>query len=169
MNISAFNQLSYGVVVIASGNESKKNAYIATVAVQVSSSVPQILIACNKANYTSEFIQQSNAFSVSVLRQNYMPTTIGTFGFRSGRDFNKFEHVDCIYGSETGVPIVLTDTIAWFECKLKQSIDVGTHILYVGEVVQCEEIDSEAQPLTYRHYHEVKKGTTPKNAPSFNK
>ena len=65
------------------------------------------------------------------------------------------------------MPIVTDDTIAWFECELKQTYDVGTHLLFTGEVVNNDIIDTDKEPLTYSYYREVKKGFAPKNAPTF--
>jgi ferric-chelate reductase [NAD(P)H] len=168
MNIDTFSKLSYGVYVVASGGREQQNAFIATTVMQVTAEPAKIIVACNKNNFTASFIRKSKAFSASVLKQNYKPTTMGTFGFRSGKDFNKFEHCnDFIFGKNTEVPIVLEDCLSWFECKLTDEIDVGTHILFVGEVLDAQVIEENELPLTYAYYHEVKKGITAKNAPSF--
>jgi len=170
MNIKTFSKLSYGVYVVASGNKEQQNAFIATTVMQVTSNPAKIMVACNKDNFSVQIIRDTKAFSASVLKQNYQPTTMGTFGFRSGRNFNKFERCnDFIFGENTQTPIVLEDCMAWFECKLIDEIDVGTHILFVGEVLDAQIIDENETPLTYAYYHEVKKGVTAKNAPSYNK
>ncbi|MCL2247088.1 MAG: flavin reductase family protein, partial [Lentimicrobiaceae bacterium] len=130
----------------------------------------KLIVACNKENFTTSLIRESKSFSASVLNQNYKPTTMGTFGFRSGKNFNKFEQCqEFIFGKHTQTPIVLEDCIAWFECKLADEVDVGTHILFIGEVLEAQIITEDAEPLTYAYYHKVKKGITPKNAPSFKK
>lgn len=165
MDINALNKLTYGVYVIASGNEKEKNAFIATVAVQVTSQPVQIAIACNKNNYTAEFIEKCGNFSVSVVKREYAPALLGNFGFQSGRDIDKFAKYDCIYGQKTGVPIVTEDCLAWFECKLTQKMDVGSHILYIGEVLDAKTLTLNESPLTYAYYHEVKRGVAPANAP----
>jgi flavin reductase (DIM6/NTAB) family NADH-FMN oxidoreductase RutF len=36
----------------------------------------------------------------------------------------------------TGAPI-LEDALAWMDCEVRQSIDLGTHTLFVGEVVDA--------------------------------
>jgi rubredoxin len=61
----------------------------------------------------------------------------------------------------------LEDTLAWFECKVLQTIDVGTHLLFVGEVVDADVINGSQPPLTYAYYRDVKKGKSPKNAPTY--
>ncbi len=165
MDINALNKLTYGVYVIASGNEKEKNAFIATVAVQVTSQPVQIAIACNKNNYTAEFIEKFGNFSVSVIKREYAPALLGNFGFQSGRNIDKFAKYDCIYGANTGVPIVTENCLAWFECKLTDKMDVGSHILYIGEVLDAKTLSLNEAPLTYAYYHEVKRGVAPANAP----
>jgi len=61
----------------------------------------------------------------------------------------------------------LEDTLAWFECNVVQTLDVGTHLLFVGEVVDGDLIDGSHPPLTYAYYRDVKKGRAPKNAPTY--
>lgn len=165
MDTNALNRLTYGVYVIASGNEKEKNAFVATVAVQVTSQPMQIAIACNKNNYTAKFIEKFGNFSVSVVKREYAPVLLGNFGFQSGRDIDKFAKYDCIYGQNTGVPIVTEECLAWFECKLTNKMDVGSHILYIGEVLDAKTLSLNEAPLTYAYYHEVKRGVAPANAP----
>jgi len=45
-------------------------------------------------------------------------------------------------------------------------MDAGTHTLFVGKVVEAENI-KKAKPLTYDYYHQVKNGVSPKNAPTY--
>jgi flavin reductase (DIM6/NTAB) family NADH-FMN oxidoreductase RutF len=166
MEIDTFSKLTYGVYIIASGNEEQKNAFVATAVFQVTAIPEKIAVACSKDNYTLKFIEDTHAFSISVLKQNYTPLVMGNFGFRSGKNFNKFEHCNYIIGEKTGIPIVLNDTIAWFECIVEQETDLGTHILFIGKVADCKIISEEEMPLTYQYYHDIKKGITPANAPS---
>jgi ferric-chelate reductase [NAD(P)H] len=166
MDINTFSKLSYGVYIVASGNKEQQNAFIATTVMQVTVEPAKIIVVCNKNNFTADLIQKTKVFSASVMKQSYKPTTMGTFGFRSGKDFNKFEHCkEFIFGENTQTPIVLEDCMAWFECKLTDEIDVGTHILFVGEVLDAQITAENEIPLTYSYYHEVKKGVTAKNAP----
>jgi flavin reductase (DIM6/NTAB) family NADH-FMN oxidoreductase RutF len=166
MDLNTFFKLTYGVYIVASGDCNKKNAFIATAVFQVTAIPEKIAVVSHKDNYTTQILQEKQAFSISVLKQNCAPLTMGNFGFRSGKTFNKFENCNHIMGEKTGVPIVLNDTVAWFECAVEQEIDLGTHILFIGRALDCATISEEEIPLTYQYYHEVKKGTVPKNAPS---
>jgi len=48
-----------------------------------------------------------------------------------------------------------------------QTVDLGTHILFTGEIIDNDLIDGAGEPLTYSYYREVRKGKAPKNAPTY--
>jgi flavin reductase (DIM6/NTAB) family NADH-FMN oxidoreductase RutF/rubredoxin len=166
MNYEAFFKISYGLYIISSGYDGQKNGYIANTAFQVTAEPAQIAISCNKDNYTCPLIENGGIFSISVLDQNTKSDTIGLFGYKSGKKVNKFDKIQYITSNQ-GTPIVIEDCIAWFDCKVKQSVDVGTHIIFVGEILENNLLNEHATPLTYEYYRQVKKGTAPKNAPTY--
>jgi len=166
MNIEAFFTLTYGLYIVSSGVEKKLNGYISNTVFQVTAEPPRLAISCNKDNYTASLIQKSKQFSVSVLHQDVKPDIIGSFGYKSGNDIDKFEGIGYIRGA-SGVPIVTEDAIAWFECNVEQEYDVGTHLLFIGEIINSEMVDPGKTPLTYAHYRDVKRGVAPKNAPTY--
>ncbi len=166
MDIKAFFKLSYGLYVIGSKSGDKLNGYIANTAFQVTADPPQIAISCHKDNLSSKLINESKAFSISVLDQKADVGVIGNFGYNSGKEINKFEKVNYKTG-KTGAPVLLDSTIAWFECEVVDSFDVGTHILFIGKVVDSELLDESKEPLTYDYYHKEMKGKAPKNAPTY--
>ena len=162
----ALFKISYGLYIVSSGNEKKGNGFISNTFFQVTSDPPKFASCCNKDNYTASLIRESGAFSVSVIHKDTDPDLIGRFGYKSGKDTDKLSGLKIKYG-ETGVPIVLNDSIAFLECKVVQTIDVGTHFLFIGELVQSEIIDDSKEALTYLHYRQIRKGVAPKNAPTY--
>ncbi len=166
MNLAALFKLSYGVYIVTSTNGSDKiNGQIANTAIQTTSEPPGVSVTINKNNLTHAYISQSGVFAVSVLERDTPLHFIGQFGFKSGRDIDKFENVNYKKG-ETGAPVVTDHTVAYYECKVVSQHDVGTHTIFVGQVVAAE-ILTDSEPMTYAYYHQVKRGTTPKNAPSY--
>lgn len=162
----AFSKVSYGLYIVSSGNKNSGNGYISNTVFQVTAEPPRFAVSCNKDNYTAKFISESGAFAISVLHVDADPDIIGRFGYKSGKDFDKLSGMTVKYG-ETGVPIVLNDSIAFLECKVVQSIDVGSHILFIGELLQAELTASTKEAMTYQHYRQVRKGFSPKNAPTY--
>jgi flavin reductase (DIM6/NTAB) family NADH-FMN oxidoreductase RutF/rubredoxin len=166
MNIEAFYKISYGLYAVCSKSGTKLNGYISNTVFQVTSDPARFAISCSKNNFTAKIISESSSFSISVLEKDTGPGIIGTFGYRSGKDTEKFRDVKYKTG-KTGSPILLDNAIAWFECKVIASHDVGSHILFIGELVDSELLMTEKEPLTYAYYRDIKKGKAPKNAPTY--
>ncbi len=162
----ALFKISYGLYIVSSGDKENGNGFISNTVFQVSSKPAKFVIACNKDNFSSEIIEKSRHFSVSILRQDTDAEIFGRFGFKSGRNFNKMEGMNIKIG-ETGVPIVLNDSIAYLECKVTEKIDVGTHWLFISELIAAQILEENIDPITYAYYHQIKKGISPKNAPTY--
>ncbi len=165
MKLKAFHKLSYGLYLVATEYQGKKAGYIANTTFQVTSQPEQLAISCHKKNLTTQVILDSGFFSVSVLKKEVNMKIIGDFGFMSSNDIDKFSGINTIT-SKTGAPIVLDSSVAWFDCRVTHSIDLGSHILIVGEVLDSDEISDE-EPLTYKHYREKYKMLSPKNSPTY--
>jgi len=165
MNKSAFYKLSYGLYVITSGKEGRFNGQIANTVFQVTSDPPTVAVSINKQNFTHEHISSSRRFAVSILEEATPMTMIGRFGFKCGRDIDKFEGIGTRVG-KTGIPIVTDHAIAFIEAEVVGEMDCGTHTIFLGRVVECDVLGT-AQPMTYAYYHTVKGGKSPKNAPTY--
>ena len=165
MNPSAFHKLSYGLYVVSSFSDDQLNGQIANTVFQVTSEPPTIGVSINKLNLTHDFIQKSKQFSVSVLSTAAPMEFIGRFGFKSGRDINKFEGVQYRTGT-TGVPIVTQHCVAFLEAEVIGEMDCGTHRIFLGQVKDCDVL-ADAEPMTYAYYHTVKGGKAPKTAPTY--
>ena len=166
MKIEAFFNISYGLYIISSAAEGKKNGFIGNTVFQVTATPAQIAIGCNKDNFTSSIIRKSGMYSISVLKQSVKPDIIGTFGYNSGKDIDKFADIE-YFETENSTPVVTEDCLAWFECKVVKEVDVGTHILFIAEVIENDVIATDDEPMTYSYYHKVKNGLAPKNAPTY--
>ncbi len=165
MNKSAFYKMSYGLYVVSSISGKRQNGQIANTVFQVTSDPPTVGISINKQNLTHDFIRESGKFSVSILSQAAPMEFIGRFGFKSGRDINKFEGVNCRTGL-TGAPMVLDHAVAVMELEVVGEMDCGTHRIFLGRVVDCDVLADE-EPMTYAYYHAVKGGKSPKTAPTY--
>ena len=165
MDLKVLYNISYGIYIVSSKKEDQINGQIANTVFQITAEPATIAVSINKKNFTHDFITQSKVFAVSVLEQKTDMKFIGRFGFKSGRNEDKFEGINYKIGV-TGSPIIMENTIAYLEAEVIQSIDVGTHTLFVGKVVEAENI-KKAKPLTYDYYHQIKKGISPKNAPTY--
>lgn len=166
MNIEAFFKLTYGLYIVSSRDGKRINGHVSNTVFQVTAQPPQIAIATHKNNLTTEFIRKSKVFAISVLNKEVDLSFLGPWGFKSGREVNKFDQVEYKFG-KSGAPIVLSKCIAWFDCELVQEIDTGTHIIFIGRVVDNDLIQPLEKPLTYDYYREVIKGVSPENSPTY--
>jgi len=165
MKLETLHKISYGLYVICSKNGEKINGQIANVVFQVTAEPATIAVSINKNNLTHEYIEISNFFTVSILSEDTPIGFIGNFGFKSGRDIEKFEDVQYNIG-KTKLPIVIDNSLAFIEAKVIDKIDVGTHTIFIGRVEDAE-ILTDGKPMTYEYYHKVKGGVSPKTAPTY--
>lgn len=165
MNVKTFQKITYGLYVVASKKEASLNGQIANTVFQIASDPPVFAVSINKKNLTHEYIAHSRKFSVSILSKDTPLEFIGRFGFRTGREINKFENIGYKLGV-TGVPFLLDYTIGYLECELEREIDVITHTLFLGNVVNAE-ILTDGEPMTYDYYHKIKGGKTQERAPTY--
>ncbi len=165
MDLKALRDIGYGMYIVSSQKEGKCNAQIANTVFQITSEPITIGVSINKQNLTHEYIETSKIMALSVINTNADLKFIGNFGFKCGRDIDKFKDVN-IKMTASGTPIVLDNTRSWVECKVINSIDCGTHTLFLGEVVDSEVLNA-SEPMTYHYYHKVIKGKSPKTAPTY--
>ena len=163
MDNKVFTKLSYGVYAVTTWDSGRPTGCIANSAMQITSNPATVAISINHNNYTNGCIDQSSKFAISVLKEQTDPLVIGTLGFFSGRDTNKFEKVS--YELKDYMPVV-TDACGYIVCNVINKMETETHTVFLGEVV-AGEVMSEENPMTYAYYHKVIKGKSPKNAPTY--
>jgi rubredoxin/flavin reductase (DIM6/NTAB) family NADH-FMN oxidoreductase RutF len=165
MNTKALYSLTYGLFIVSSVNNGKFNGQVANTVIQICSEPQVIQVVINRNNLTHEYISASKAFSASILAKETPLNFIGAFGFKSGRDTDKFAGVNFRPG-QTGAPLVMDNSLAYLEARVIDQKDVYTHTVFIGQLVDADVI-KEGEPITYAYYQQVKRGTTPKSAPSY--
>ncbi len=166
MDIQSFFKLTYGLYIVSSKDGDKLNGHISNTVFQVSAEPARFAVATHKDNLTTEYIRKSKVFSISVLQQDCDLEFLGPWGFKSGREVDKFENTNYKTG-KSGAPIVLDKSIAYIDCEVQEEIDTGSHIMFIGLAVEAEVLDSKLPPLTYGYYRDVIKGLSPENAPTY--
>lgn len=165
MAIETLFKVTYGMYIVSSRKGEKYNGLVINTANQVTSSPPCITVFISKENLTHDYILDSKVFSISILRKDTPMKFIGKWGFRSGRDIDKFQETDFKIGG-TGAPIVLDHAVGYMDLKLLDHFSVATHTIFIGEVVESEIIE-DVEPLTYSYYRDIKGGRSSKNAPTY--
>ncbi|HEY41349.1 MAG TPA: High molecular weight rubredoxin [Dehalococcoidia bacterium] len=165
MDLKALHKIGYGLYVVTSVKGDKLNGQIANTVFQITSEPPTVAVSINKSNLTWEFIKESRVFTASVLCQDTPLDFIGRFGFKSGRDTDKLEGLNYKIG-QTKAPIVIDNAVSYLEVEVTNEMDMGTHTVFAGRVVDAEVL-TEEPCMTYEYYHQIKRGVTPKTAPSY--
>ena len=165
MDTKAFFSISCGLYVVSAVHEGTARGCVVNTVQQVTSRPAQLSVTVNKENATAGWIAASGRFCAAVLTQDVPMNTIAVFGFSSSRDTDKFAAV-AHKNAASGAPYPAEGVAAVFDCRVVQTLDVGTHIIFVGEAEDAS-VESTGTPMTYAYYHQVKKGTTPPKAPSY--
>lgn len=163
MDKKVLRNLSYGVYVVTSKDKDRNIGCIANSIMQVTSNPSVIAVSINHDNYTNKVIKENNKFGVSILKETTDVKIIGTFGFKSSKDTDKFEGIN--FKEIMEIP-VLEDTCGYMVCKVIETMETSTHTIFLGEVINADDY-SEENAMTYKYYHENLKGSSPKNAPTY--
>lgn len=165
MDQNALFKLSYGLYIVSARDGTERSGCVVNTLLQVTAQPPQLSVAVNKDNYTATLIQRAGRFTAVALDKTSTLMSLGRFGFRSGKDMDKFEDIPTGFDGAY-MPYPTEHICARFSCRVTQTVDVGTHLLFIGAVEEAETV-GEGEPLTYDYYRTVIKGGTPKNASSY--
>lgn len=155
MDKKALYNLSYGVFMVGTKSGDKKNGCITNTCIQVTNDPLRVAAAVINANYTAELIKESGMFTLSMLDKTVSFDTIKHFGFQSGRDVDKLKNLT-LPEDNNGIPYMGWSACAMLSCKVVDSIDLGSHTLFIAEVTDAKVLSDKA-PLTYADYqNEVK-------------
>lgn len=168
MDKKAFRNLSYGLFLITSSDEEGRPVgCVANTFQQVGSEPAVVCVSLHKDNATTQAVRQSKCFGASVLSQSADMQLIGTFGFKSSRDIDKFAEIDFEVDARH-IAHIKQHTNACFSVKVQEIVDAGSHLLFVGTVEDAKVLSDEPS-MTYAYYHEVLRGKTPPKAVSYQK
>lgn len=140
---------SYGLYIVTTSDDGQFNGMTSNSFLQVTSEPLRGSVCINKANKTCEMIQKSRVFGINVLGQTNHDL-VAHFGFQSGHQVDKFAEMAFIPGKETGSP-ALSQTLAFMEFKVINTVDLGTHIMFIGDLVGGEQF-RKTEPMTYAYY-----------------
>jgi len=113
--------------------------------------VPRVLVGVGRMTYTRELIEVSRQFALNLLAQDQWPW-VPHFGFRSGREVNKFATVPFGRGL-TGSPL-LPGIVGYLECKVRLVLDGGAHLFYLADVLEGKVV-SDRDPLRFHRLLEI--------------
>lgn len=150
MDQTAFYKIGYGLYVVTTHDGIRDNGMICNTVVQVASEPMCIALSINKANYTHEVIRTTGKLNVNVLAESAPFSVFENFGFRSGRDTDKFQGV-AFTRSTNGLAVLSTDCNACFSLRVDSYQDLGSHGLFLCSVEEAQALSS-AETMTYAYY-----------------
>ena len=153
MDKKAMYRLSYGLFVVTAKEGEKDNGCITNTVMQVTSAPNRISLAVNKENYTHDMILRTGKFLASVISEDASFDLFRNFGFQSGRDVDKFADFTDVKRTGNRLYAVTKGTNAWISAKVIQSVDLGSHTLFLAEVEDAEVL-SDSPSATYAYYQD---------------
>jgi len=144
--LDVFRRLTTGVYVIGVAHARQTNAFTAAWLMQVAFDPLLVALSVNASSASYPLLVESSAFVVNVLQQDQLELA-RHFGTRSGRDGDKLEGVRWRAG-QFGAP-VLSDAVAFLECRVTSSVAAGDHVVVIAEVVDGAVLEEDAIPMRY--------------------
>ncbi len=151
MNTNALFKIGYGLYILTAYENGKDNGCIINTVMQVTSDPCQIAIAVNKKNYTSGMIRNTRKFNISVLSESVKFDTFKHFGFQSGANVDKFANFSDTERTPNGLLYITKDTNAFMSAYVQQEIDLGSHLMFIGQLV-ASEVLFDTPTVTYDYY-----------------
>lgn len=147
----AFYKISYGLYVLTAKDADKENGCIINTLTQVTDTPKRVSVTVNKANLTHDMIMRTGVFNVSVISEKAGFDLFKDFGYRSGKDSDKISGRKDIAYAENGLPYVKENTNALICGKVINTIDAGTHTVFIADVTEAKVI-SDDKSVTYEYY-----------------
>lgn len=145
-------KLSYGLFVVTARDGNKDNGCITNTVQQVTVAPNRISLAVNKQNFTHDMIVKTGVFNVSIISEAAKFDLFKHFGFASGRDTDKFADFADFDRAENGVTFVTKGINALICAKVVQTVDLGTHTLFIADVTEERMLDEATPSATYAYY-----------------
>lgn len=151
MDLSTMFKLTYGLFVITASQDNKQNGCIVNTVGQVTSQPNRISVAINKTNHTHNMVMETRKFNVSIFNQTASFDLFKRFGFQSGRDVDKFEGFTGYKKALNDINYITEGTNAYISAWVEQTIDLGTHTLFIAAVTNMETLNN-VPSVTYDYY-----------------
>ncbi len=155
---SLFN-IGYGLYVVTSNDGRKDNGLIVNTVTQVTNTPNRVAVVINKQNYSHHVIKQTGIMNVNCLSVDAPFRVFETFGFKSGRNVDKFESCRPIR-SENGLVVLPHYINSYISLKVAQYVDLDTHGMFICDITEARVI-SDRETMTYTYYQ---KNVKPKPA-----
>ena len=155
INDEALFKISYGLYVLSAYENGKDNACIINTAQLVTDTPFRISVTVNKNSHTHDMIMRTKKLNVSILTNATPFDIIKCFGFRSGKEEDKFIGIN-IDRDVNGLAYLNEYTNAFIAASVTQIIDLDTHTLFIASVDESKMLSNKPS-LTYQYYFDYVK------------
>lgn len=159
---NTMSKITYGLYIVTANADGCDNGCVSNTFQQVTDTPNQASVCLNKSSKTCEMARKSGIITVSVISEKADFSLFRRFGFQSGHNTNKFKGFTGCRRISNGTLAVTDGTNAYISMKISWTIDLGTHIMFIGEVTEMETLSS-VPSATYSYYHKYIK---PQQQPS---
>lgn len=149
-DLSALFNIGYGLYVVTSNDGKKDNGLIVNTVTQVTNSPNRIAVCINKQNYSHHIIKQTGIMNVNCLSVEAPFEVFESFGFRSGRNTDKFENCEPLR-SDNGLAFLPKYINSFMSLKVEDYVDLDTHGMFICSVTESRVI-SDIETMTYTYY-----------------
>ncbi len=149
-DLTALFRIGYGLYVVTSNDGTKDNGLIVNTVSQVTSSPNRIAVCINKQNYSHHVIKQTGKMNVCCLSVEAPFKVFEAFGFRSGRNVDKFENCTPLR-SDNGLVFLPKYINSFMSLKVEQYVDLDTHGMFICSVTEARVL-SDKETMTYTYY-----------------
>ena len=151
---AAFNNLTYGLEILTTRFDGADYGCVVNTGIQVAAGENRkMTVSVINKNHTCEMIRKSGKFVISVLTEDVPFSVFEHFGFRSGRDVDKFADVPYDTRMGNGIRYIPQYTNAAFSCEVIDTVDLETSTLFIGRITEAIRLDSKVPSVTYGYYH----------------
>lgn len=149
-DLSALFNIGYGLYVVTSNDGKKDNGLIVNTVTQVTNTPNRIAVTINKANYSHHVIKQTGIMNINCLSVDAPFSVFENFGFRSGRNTDKFTDGEQLR-SDNGLVFLKRYINSFMSLKVEQYVDLDTHGMFICSVTEARVI-SDVETMTYTYY-----------------
>ncbi|MCI6928529.1 MAG: flavin reductase [Ruminococcus sp.] len=149
-DLTALFNIGYGLYVVTSNDGKKDNGLIVNTVSQVTNSPNRIAVTINKDNYSHHVIKQTGKMNINCLSVDAPFSVFENFGFRSGRNVNKFEGSEPLR-SDNGLAFLPRYINSFMSLKVEQYVDLDTHGMFICSITEARVI-SDVETMTYTYY-----------------
>ncbi len=149
-DLSALFNIGYGLYVVTSNDGKKDNGLIVNTVTQVTNTPNRIAVTINKENYSHHVIKQTGKMNINCLSVDAPFAVFEQFGFKSGRNVNKFENCEPLR-SDNGIVFLPRYINSFMSLKVEQYIDLDTHGMFICSVTESRVI-SDRETMSYTYY-----------------